>query len=179
MVSDLVARTGRMEAGVATTYDDYVRARLPTLVRYAALLCGDVRQAEDLVQDVLVWMWPRWEELEPRLDSVDAYARRAITNRYLSWRRRWHTRHVVTVQTEKLDRATDAAVDMDDELWHDLRKLPHKQRAALVLRYYEGLDDAEIAEVLGCRRTTVRSHIHRGLAALRVALDAPYERKSP
>lgn len=175
-MSDLVI--GRAEAFVATTYDDYVRARLPALVRYASLLCGDVRQAEDLVQDVLVWMWPRWDEVVPRLDSVDAYVRRAITNRYLSWRRRWHTRHVVSVQTEQLELAADVDEVPDDELWQDLQKLPHKQRAALVLRFYEGLDDAEIAEVLGCRQATVRSHVHRGLAALRVALDAPYERKS-
>jgi RNA polymerase sigma-70 factor (sigma-E family) len=156
-----------------STFDEFVREHQQALVRCAALLAGSRAQAEDIVQDVLVRVYPRWDALLVG-GSPYAYVRRAITNEYLSWRRRWSTRHIHVVDSERLEQA---AVDPwqdehDDRLWACLQRLPRQQRAAVVLRYYEGLTDAEIGDVLGCREGTVRAHVSRGLAALRSAITS-------
>jgi RNA polymerase sigma-70 factor (sigma-E family) len=153
------------------SFDAFVRDSQAALVRYAMLLCGSVAPAEDLVQDVLIKVYLRWDRIVAGDGDVYAYVRRAVTNEFLSWRRRWSTRHIRLV-----DAATLNAVSVDpwtgthdDELWQRLMQLPGQQRAAVVLRYYEDLDDAEIADTLGCRPATVRAHVSRGLAALRQA----------
>ncbi|MEO6703392.1 MAG: SigE family RNA polymerase sigma factor [Jatrophihabitantaceae bacterium] len=157
----------------AQSFDDFVRREQAGLVRYAALLAGSRAQGEDLVQDVLVRVYQRWDRLSAGpYPSALAYVRRAVTNEHVSWRRRWSTRQVRYLPTEHLPVATAPAPDEPDErLWQGLQRLPGQQRAAVVLRYYEGLADAEIAEVLGCRPASVRSHLSRGLAALRGAVE--------
>lgn len=160
---------------VSTSFDDFVRDQRTALVRYAVLLSGSQTQGEDLVQEVLIRIYPRWASLVGAEGSVHAYVRRAITNEFLSWRRRWSTRHIRLaqrgqVEPEPVDPWAD---DHDDELWQCLARLPDRQRVAVTLRFYEGLDDAEIAEAMGCREGTVRSHISRGLANLRSALLTP------
>ena len=153
-------------------FEDFAAARLPALLRYAMLLSGDREQARDIVQEVLTRALVKWS----RIGSVDepyAYVRRMVTNEFLSMRRRrrlW----TVPLGDDALDgpRAptADPPPDTDDALWTLLGTLPRQQRAVIVLRFYEGLSDQEIAEALDCRPGTVRSYASRGLAALRIEL---------
>jgi len=95
-----------------------------------------------------------------------------VVNEYVGWRRRRARTSVVADLSELLSPvpSTDSASDERAALVGELRGLPPKQRAAIVLRYYEGLPDAEIAAALGCGENAVRSNISRGLARLRVHL---------
>ncbi|MCW2523745.1 MAG: hypothetical protein JWO63_2080, partial [Frankiales bacterium] len=115
--------------------------------------------------------YPRWDRLADPLP----YVRRSVTNEHLSWRRRWSTRHIHPVERQVLEQHTEDpwADDSDLVLWARLQELPGQQRAAVVLRYYEGLTDAEIATALSCREGTVRAHVSRGLANLRAAIAQP------
>ncbi|SHH63978.1 RNA polymerase sigma-70 factor, sigma-E family [Jatrophihabitans endophyticus] len=165
-------RAGDDRAGdAAASFDAYVLAHRTALVRYATLLAGSPAVGEDLVQDVLVKLYPRWG----RLADPHPYVRRCVTNEFLSWRRRWSTRAVRVVPDAVLEQVADAERDEgpDPQLWARLARLPGQQRAAVVLRYWEGLADAEIGAVLGCKPATVRGHVSRGLATLRAALAAP------
>jgi RNA polymerase sigma-70 factor (sigma-E family) len=163
----------------AGSFDAFVRDSQVALVRYAMLLCGSVAQAEDLVQDVLIKVYLRWDRILAGDGDVHAYVRRAVTNEFLSWRRRWSTRHIRLVDSETLNAVSvdPWAGSHDDELWQRLMQLPGQQRAAVVLRYYEDLDDAEIADTLGCRPATVRAHVSRGLATLRLASGNDVDRR--
>jgi RNA polymerase sigma-70 factor (sigma-E family) len=154
----------------AASFDQYVTEHQAGLVRYATLLAGSRALGEDLVQDVLIRLYPRWG----RLVDPHPYVRRSVTNEFLSWRRRWSTRHIQVVPDEFLNQQTvDPWEDgPDPELWARLQSLPRQQRAAVVLRYYEGFDDSEIAHVLSCKEGTVRGHISRGLATLRSGMAA-------
>jgi len=156
------------------TFEEFTAARLPAMLRYAAVLTGDQGLAEDVVQEVLVRAYTRWRRITA-VDEPERYVRRMITNEYLSWRRRWARitpRHTVTpAASDAPDHPTTHA---DREaLKTELARLPRRQRAVLVLRYYEGLTDAEIADVLGCRPGTVRGYASRALATLRVDLATP------
>ena len=149
-------------------FDQFVRVQLPGLVRYATLLTGSQPAAEDIVQDVLGRLYPRWERLCRDDRNVLAYVRKCVTNEHVSWRRRWHTRNVVLFDNGvALDTAAPVDSDRDDELWRRVQQLPHRQRTAIVLRYYADLDDSEIAEVMQCRIGSAHSYISRGLATLR------------
>ena len=104
------------------------------------------------------------------MDQPEAYLRKMIVNEYLSWRRRWaRISPSATVTVPAPDGPDHATVHADREaLRAELARLPRQQRAVLVLRYYEGLTDAEIAEVLGCAASTVRGYAARALATLRI-----------
>lgn len=158
-----------------TSFDEFVREHQHALMRYAVLLSGTHTDAEDLVQEVLARIYPRWERLLATEGSLYAYVRRAVTNEYLSWRRRWSTRHIRVTDGDLLDsQLVDPWQDAHDErLWQLLQRLPRQQRAAVVLRYYEDLTDAEIGAILGCREASVRGHVSRGLSALRSAIELP------
>jgi len=159
---------------VGQQLDDVVRAHLPGLLRYATVLTGDGQTAADLVQEVLLRAHLRWTRIS-LMERPDLYLRRMVTNEHLSWRRRWHVRNIQAapdgVLAAHLDPQRDHAqrVVEDDAMWSRLATLPPRQRAVLVLRYYEGLSDAEIANVLGTSAATVRSHASRALATLRHA----------
>ncbi len=152
------------------TFDDFAAERLPALLRFAAVLTGDRGLAEDVLQEVLLRAHQRWAHIGG-LDVPEAYVRRMITNEYLSWRRRWArvVPHAEVVppggEPDHADRHADR-----DALVADLARLPKRQRAVLVLRYYAGLTDAEIARTLGCSAGTVRGYASRALATLRVDL---------
>ncbi|MEV0677075.1 SigE family RNA polymerase sigma factor [Actinosynnema sp. NPDC050436] len=165
----------RAEGGLdaAASFDQFVHEHQQGLVRYAVLLSGSRADAEDVVQEVLVRVYPRWGDLTPA--TAYAYVRRAVTNEYLSWRRRWSTRHIRPAGGDLPEGAhvDDLPEERDERLWRLLQALPRQQRAAVVLRYYEDLTDEEIAGVLGCRLPTVRSHVSRGLAGLRSAIGMP------
>jgi RNA polymerase sigma-70 factor (sigma-E family) len=157
------------------TFTEFATTRLPRLLRYALMLTGDRELAQDVVQDVLARAQVRWRKIAGA-DSPDAYVRQMVLNEYLSWRRRRAVRDVQAVGERLVglvDRhgATgdhaDTFADAED-LWNRLATLPRKQRAVLVLRYYEQLDDGEIAGLMGCARTTVRSNASKALKALRL-----------
>ena len=158
------------------SYEDFVAARLPAILRYATALTGSPALAEDVVQEVLVRAQARWRRVSS-VERPEAYVRRMVLNEYLSWRRRRSSRDLA-VPPETMEglvpRVADAAAAHGDrdQLRRALAGLPRRQRAVLVLRFYEGLTDAEIAADLGCSTGTVRSHASRALAALRTALGA-------
>ena len=152
-------------------FDEFLREQLPALVRFAGVLTGDRELAQDLTQDALVRAHARWGRIG-RMDRPDLYLRRMITNGYLSWRRRWAVRTIHPVaDTDRLSAATapDPAVRVadQDQVLALLATLGRRQRAVLVLRFYEGRTDDEIAAIFGCTAGTVRSHVSRALAGLR------------
>jgi RNA polymerase sigma-70 factor (sigma-E family) len=155
---------------MSVSFDEFVTDRLAALLRYAAVLSGDREIAQDIVQEVMIRAHRRWPQIAA-MEHPERYIHRMVTNEYLSWRRRWSTRLVVLAEAPDrptADHATDAAER--DEVWLRLAGLPRRQRAVLALRYYEGLTDNEIADVLGCAPGTVRAHASRALAALRVQM---------
>jgi RNA polymerase sigma-70 factor (sigma-E family) len=155
------------------TYEEFAEARLPALLRYAVMLTGDPHTAQDLVQETMVRAQLNWRRVA-RADSPERYVRRMLTNQYLDWRRGSWLRRVLLIPAPDptppapSDHAHDTAER--DQVWTLLATLPRQQRAALVLRFYEDLPDAEIADVLGCAVGTVRSSISRALATLRAEL---------
>lgn len=158
------------------TDDDFVAwvaARQGGLLRFAYLLTGDPHTAEDLVQTALAKAYLRWATVRTQ-GSRSAWLRRIIVNEHVSaWRRPWR-RHEVT-STPHVDRAAESVAGehatFDRHLWSVVCGLPPRQRAAVVLRYYEGLTERETAEVLGCSVGNVKSQTHRALAALRLKLE--------
>ena len=152
----------------ASSYADLVDRHAPALLRLAVMLTGDPSEAEDLLQASFVRGLKHSERIAA-MDAPAAYLRRVLVNEHIS-RGRWTARRVRTVP-ESVDRpepsTTDPAIEHRDEAWRWLATLPPRQRAVLVLRYYEDLPDAGIADVLGISEGTVRSNASRGLAALR------------
>ncbi len=149
-------------------FEEYVRTRGPALVRFARLVAGDDQLGEDLVQEVLSRVYPRWHRIV-RSDRPEVYLRRAVVHASASWWRRRSSRE----RPAAADREVPAGGDPSgpagerDAMWREVSRLPVRQRAVVVLRYYEDLDDAAIAEILGCSTVTVRTHAMRALAALR------------
>lgn len=137
--------------------------------RLAYLLTGDHDLAEDLVQDAFVKLIGRFTDLRSP-ESFDAYLRRTIvTSSYGLFRRRRTERAYLVRQRGLAERTSDALPDVErkDELWAQLKRIAPRQRAALVLRYYEGLSEQQAADVLGCSLRTVKSLVARGIQAMR------------
>ncbi len=153
--------------------EGFVAARGAALRRFAYLLSGDRQRAEDLVQSALARVvrgWPRIAAME----HPEAYVRQVVVREHLAWWRRRASSEVVSAappdRPDGADFTTTAAER--DAAWRLLAGLPPRQRAVLVLRFYEDLDDAAVAGVLGTSESTVRSNAARGLAALRRTLAA-------
>lgn len=161
-----VRRGGAVVVEDAKSFGEYASVRTPTLLRFAYLLSGNREFAEDLVQDTLVKVYRRWPRVV-KTERPDAYVRRMLVNEYLSWRRRrsGHERPG-PVPDRGVPDAAQELVDRD-MVWRLLDQLPRRQRAVLVLRYYEHASDEQVAEVLGCPRSTVRSLASRAFATLR------------
>lgn len=161
---DVIEADGRRRS-LETLYAEHA----PAALRLAYLLTGERELAEDLVHDAFVRLLARWGELR-RPDAVEAYLRRTIVNLSHSTfrRRRLERAHL---QREKERAATTASWSPDleerDELWHRLRQVAPRQRAALVLRYYADLSESQTADLLGCSVRTVNSLVSRGLETLR------------
>lgn len=149
-------------------FASFVRANTSALLRTAYLLTGTALAAEELVQDTLVRLYPKWDRVAAA-DIPIAYVRRSIANAFVNEYRRPARRELaMAVVPDRAGYGDDVARLADrDEAWTLLRTLPERQRAALVLRFFHDWADEEIAEALGCRPGTVRSLISRGLAALR------------
>lgn len=157
---------GRGEDGSEQELYAFVSARRSALFRSAYLLCGDRDEAEDLVQSTLVKVVLGWRRLR-RIDNVEAYARRTLVNTYIASRRRFWRREQPYGQMP--DRAAEHGGDLDTGLQvrAALGRLTPKQRAVLVLRYWDDLSVEATAAALGMRTGTVKSHTARGLAVLR------------
>jgi RNA polymerase sigma-70 factor (sigma-E family) len=154
-------------------FAEYVAGQRPALLRFATVLTCRTWLAEDLVSDVLGRAFEQWSRIS-RMAQPHAYVRRMVVNDYLSWRRRLartSPRAEVEPATHGQSDGADERAERD-EMIRRLAGLPRKQRAAVVLRYYAGMSDTEIAEHLDCRVPTVRSQISRALAALRIDLTA-------
>ncbi len=156
------------------TYDEFVVARLRPLLRYAVMLTGDPHLAEDLVQETMVRVQVNWRRIAA-LDVPEIYVKRMLTNAYIDTRRgSWLRRVVLRADPgDAVGAVADPAERMAgrDQMWRLLAQLPPRQRAVLVLRYYEGLADNDIAEVLNCAAGTVRASVSRALATLRGQLQ--------
>jgi len=150
------------------TFSEFVVERQRGLLRFAMVLTGDARLCEEIVQDVLVRAYERWAHIGA-LEYPNAYVRRMVVNEFLSWRRKWSRVEPFDVAAHGIAQSDHAEAYAErTAVLSDLAKLPRKQRAVLVLRYYDGLSDAEIAEVLGCSAGTVRGYASRALATLRI-----------
>lgn len=148
-------------------FETFAAARWPRLLRTAYLLTGDHHEAEDLVQVTLAKLFPAWPRVRS-LDEPDAYVRRALVNNNLS---RFRKRRVVQLLTPRLpERAQEGGAARTEErslLLEALGTLPPRQRAVVVLRYWEDLSEQQAAEVLGCSPGNVKSQASRGLRKLR------------
>lgn len=149
-------------------FSAWMAARQPSLHRTAFLMAGDHHTAEDLVSATLAKVYLAWHRIERR-ESVDGYARRVLVNEHNSlWRRPWKRREVAKATLPEETGVHDTPDEGERrELWRLVSTLPRKQRAVIVLRYYEDLSEAEIADTLGISPGTVKSQASRAMATLR------------
>jgi RNA polymerase sigma-70 factor (sigma-E family) len=153
-------------------FREFVTARSAALLRTAFLLAGDWATAEDLLQTALTKTYLAWKRLG-QIEAIEPYARRVLVNTATSWwRRRWHGER----PTEFLpERAAPDRLDEQlerDALWRHVKALPARQRAVLVLRFYEDMSEAQTAALLNISAGTVKSQTSRALGTLRQRLVA-------
>lgn len=147
-------------------FDEFVRARSGRLMRLAVLLAQDHALAEDLLQTALARAWPAWRRIH---GDPEPYVRRVMVNTYNSWwRRKWNGERPVAMPPDRQGHWPQGGVDARDEVWRALARLPRQQRAVLVLRYFEDLSEAEIADVLSISAGAVKNYASKGLAKLRL-----------
>ena len=161
-------------------FSAFVAARSRHLLQAAHLLTGDRHRAEDLLQTALTRCYLRWGSIEGT--DPEGYVRRALVNAHTDWWRRKPWREQPAEQLpETAGPDEHASYDVRDAVLEALAGLSRRQRAVVVLRYYEGLSEAEIAEVLGCSPGTVKSSASRALARLRTVpgLLPPSDEPSP
>jgi RNA polymerase sigma-70 factor (sigma-E family) len=152
-------------------FDEFVVTRSSRLLRTAFLLTRDWGLAEDLLQTALAKSWFAWGRLG---DDPEPYVRKVLVNTYASWwRRRWRGETPTEALPDAPAHAADptAQIDDRDELWQALGRLPRRQRAAVVLRYFEDLTEAQTADALGISTGTVKSQTSKALARLRLDPD--------
>ncbi|WP_207122914.1 SigE family RNA polymerase sigma factor [Actinocatenispora comari] len=138
-------------------------------LRVATLLVGDRYRAEELLQDSLVKLYPRWRRVS-RGGNPDAYLRRMLVNGRIS---RWRRRRREQLVAEPPDRPGPSTPEQHDELHRALLALPRRQRAVVVLRHYADLSERDVAAALGCSVGTVKSQNSRALEKLRAQLATP------
>jgi RNA polymerase sigma-70 factor (sigma-E family) len=164
-------RAGSPAAPEDPDFRDYVTSRGRALLRTAYLLTGNLADAEDLLQAALAKTYLAWDRIEDR-GALDGYVRRAMVNTHISW---WRRRRLQEFPTDELpDRAVaDHAGDSDlqETLRRAIERLPQRMRTAVVLRYYEDMTEAEVAERLGVSLGTVKSTVSRAVAKLRIDAD--------
>ena len=155
-------------------YDDVYAALWPRLVRTAYAVSGDLGVAEDAVQTAFAKAFRSGRRIS-RLAAPEAYLRRMAVNEVLNDRRLARRRHEVSRADppEVAAPGTSEPALARDEMWTALMSLPPRQRAVLVLRYYEDLSEHQIADALACRPGTVKSQASAALATLRTRIDLP------
>jgi len=158
-------------------FAEFVTARSTRLLRTAYLLTHDWALAEDLLQIALGKAWFAWRRIQT---DPEPYVRKIIVNTYASWwRRRWTGEQPTAELPERTGRDEYAPVLDRQSLWAALRRLPRRQRAVIVLRFFEDLSEAETAAMLGTTVGTVKSQTWRALARLRVDPTLGPHRPSP
>jgi RNA polymerase sigma-70 factor (sigma-E family) len=143
-------------------------------------MVGDAHLAQDLVQEALTKTYVAWPRLrDPR--NAESYCRKAITTTAITWFRRkgWHAERPSQTLPDAGHPGHDTAVAERDRLWRALQELPPRQRAALVLRYFEDLTEAQTADAMGCAVGTVKSQVSAALTKLRARLGDDLELLSP
>jgi RNA polymerase sigma-70 factor (sigma-E family) len=152
-------------------FREFVQARSSALLRSGWLLTGDWPSAEDLVQTALAAAWPRWGTLR-RQDAPELYVRKIMVNTFLRWRQRRWNGEVATGRLPELQAYGDAFAQIDarQALLAALDRLPARQRAVVVLRYFADQSESQTAEAMGCSVGTVKAHAAKALSRLR---DAP------
>jgi RNA polymerase sigma-70 factor (sigma-E family) len=152
-------------------FRDFVQARSSALLRSGWLLTGDWTSAEDLVQTALAAAWPRWSDLR-RQDAPELYVRKIMVNTFLRWRQRRWNGEIATGRLPEPAAHGDvfAQVDARQSLLAALDRLPARQRAVVVLRYFADQTESQTAVAMGCSVGAVKSHAAKALARLR---DAP------
>jgi RNA polymerase sigma-70 factor (sigma-E family) len=164
-----VAASDASHDGIDGGFDGFYRAHYESLVRLGYLLTFSEEVARDLVHDVFVRVYGRFDGLDDPLP----YLRRSVVNASRSWHRRRRLERTRTAEAGAAPHAAFEAAFEADELFDVLARLPSRQRAAIVLRFYEQMHDDEIAALLHCRPGTVASLVHRGCARLRSAIAEP------
>lgn len=154
-------------------FTEFVRAHSSSLFRTAYLLTGDYQRAEDVLQGALVRLYQHW----PRVDAMDqpaAYARKVVVNQATSWwrKRSSHESALLLRDEPSWDGRVDD-VPEHERVWQAVLSLPRRQRAVMVLRYYEDLSEAQIAETLEMAPGTVKSHSHAASQRLAALLGDP------
>ena len=156
-------------------FREYVTARSRSLLRTAYLLTGNRADAEDLVQAALAKTYLAWDRIEDR-NALDGYVRRAMVNTHISW---WRRRRLEEYPTDEIpDQAVadhSGTSDLQDTLRRAVDRLPQRMRAAVVLRYFEDMTEAEVADVLGVSLGTVKSTVSRAVAKLRIDAELQSE----
>lgn len=157
-------------ADTEAEFTAFVAARSAALMRTAHLLAGDRQHGEDLLQQALTKVYLSWRKMrDPQ--AAEAYARRTLVTTAVSWRRRrWHGEHPSEVLPERLAPDGTAGIDERLRVWAEIAALPARQRAVVVLRYYEDHSESEIAGLLGVTPGTVKSQASRALSTLRERL---------
>jgi RNA polymerase sigma-70 factor (sigma-E family) len=152
----------------AAGFTDFAASRHAALFRYTYLLTGDHGLAEDLLQESLIKLYVAWPRI--REGTVEAYVRRIITTTAISWwrRRSWQSERPYDDLPEQIAAGDDQTARM--WLWAEILQLPVRQRAAVVLRYYEDLTEPQTAEILDCSVGTVKSQVAVALKKLRARL---------
>ncbi|MEU8344229.1 SigE family RNA polymerase sigma factor [Spirillospora sp. NPDC048832] len=149
------------------TYEEFVTTRAQALLRYGFVLTGNADDAADLLQESLIRLRGAWGRVVNKNDP-EGYVRKIMARQHISvWRRRRREHLMGTVPERHYDDRGLERAESDPRLWEALAVLPRRQRAVLVLRYYEDLSDEEIAGMLGISRGTVRSQAARALDKLR------------
>lgn len=147
-------------------FDEFVAARSTALLRTAYLLTHDHALAEDLLQTALTKSWFAWSRIE---GHPEAYVRKVLVNTFASWwRRKWNGELPTEELPERGGADEGPRSDQHHDLWTALAALPRRQRAVVVLRYFEDLTEAETAHLLGCSVGTVKSQHSKALAKLRI-----------
>ncbi|SFE06072.1 SigE family RNA polymerase sigma factor [Blastococcus tunisiensis] len=164
-------------------FTDFVVGHGAQLLRTACLVTGDRHRGEDLLQTALAKAYGSWSKVR-RADHPQAYVRRLMINTHLSWARRlMNSEQVIETLPDRADGDLQAAHAETDEMRTALLTLSPRVRAAVVLRYFDDLSEAQTAEAMGCSRSTVNNHVTKGLAALRALLATddrtPLSRRNP
>ncbi|BEL03401.1 SigE family RNA polymerase sigma factor [Actinoplanes sichuanensis] len=155
-----------MRAGSDDEFTEYVTARIPVLRRLAYLLTGDGHRADDLVQQTITTLYVKWQRARAA-DNLDAYVRKMLVRTYVDEKRLAWARVGLFREAPESAPVADGGAEDRQVVRAALSRLPRRQQAVLVLRFYYDLPVDEVAAMLGCTSGTVKTHTSRGLATLR------------